>query len=68
MVMRKKRFERLDLQLVQRSLELHSARKRTADHPQIIQLNLAALASNQLNSFIEASPGQPHMTRVKFGA
>ena len=63
MLMRKKGLERLDLRLVQRPLKPYSARKWIADHPQIIQLNLGALASDQLNSFIEASAGQPHMTR-----
>ena len=59
MLMRKKGLERLDLRLVQRPLKPYLARKRIADHPQIIQLNLGALASDQLNSFVEASAGQP---------
>src|SRR6185437_10511519 len=67
-LMRKKSLKRLDLRLVQRPLKPYAAGKRIADHPQIIQLNLSALASNQLNSFVEASARQPYMTPMEFGA
>jgi hypothetical protein len=66
--MRKKSLKRPELRLVQRPLKPYSARKRIANHPQIIQLNLGALGSDQLNSFVEASARQPHMTPMKFGA
>src|SRR6185437_14855309 len=68
MLMRQKRLGRLDLRLVQRPLKPYLACKRIANPPQIIQLNLGALASDQLNSFVQASAGQPHMTPMKFGA
>src|ERR1700751_5626009 len=57
-----------DLRLVQRPRKPYSSRKRIANPPQIIQLNLGALGSDQLNSFVEASARQPHMTPIEFGA
>ena len=68
MVMRHEGVECLDLRAVQRPLESHPARKRVADHAEVVQLNVGALASDQLNGFVEAPPWQSHMTRMKFGA
>src|SRR6266851_264225 len=68
MVMRQEGVECLYLWGVQHPLESHPARKRIADHPQIVHRNVGALASDQLNGFIEATSWQSHMTRMKFGA
>ena len=68
MVMRTKRFERLDLRLVQRALKPHSAASGSPIIRRSFTSTSRTLAADQLNSFVEASPGQPHMARVKFGA
>ena len=67
-VMRRQGVECLDLRAVQRSLELHPARKLFADRSLIVQLNLGALTADQLNSFVKTPSWQSHMTRMEFGA
>ena len=64
MVMRQEGIGNPDLRAVQRALGSHPARKRIADHPEVVDLNLGARASDQLNGFIEAPPRQSNMTRV----
>jgi hypothetical protein len=63
-VMRRQGVECFDLRVVQRSLELHSARKLVADCSLIVQLNLGALTADQLDGFVKTPSRQPNMTRM----
>ena len=61
-VMRRQGVECFDLRVVQRSLELHSARKLVADCSLIVQLNLCTLTADQLDGFVKTPSRQPNMT------
>jgi hypothetical protein len=63
-VMRRQGVECFDLRAVQRSLELHSARKLVADCSLIVQLNLGALTADQLDGFVKTPSRQSNMTRM----
>ena len=68
MVVRRERVERFDLRAAQRALETYPGRKRAAREAMVFQHNFRAVSPDQLDSFVEATPGQTDMARMKFGA
>jgi hypothetical protein len=67
-IMRKKCVEGFQLWSPQFSLEGQFRGQRPADFPTVFQNNIGAVAFDELDCFLKATPRQCHVSRMKFGA